>query len=352
MRLVQVGLGGWGLNWATQIVPQVKRVAVVGCVIRNPRRVAESHAQWPYPDAPFFSSLEDAIEKTSADGVLVVTNTDSHASVVKTALSLGCHVLVEKPFVTAVEEGATLAQLATERSLILMVNQNFRFFPAAQRATQIIHGQELGRLSSVAVRFSKAMGYPNAERAQRHHEMRQPMIMDLAIHHFDLMRMVTGAEPVSIYCRGWNAAGSAFRDPADAAAIVTLDNGVIIHWHASWEGRGAQTTFSGDWSMQCEMGTVDWACRGDRDATLDGDRVSIIAATGEARAETLPSPPLFGRAAVLDAFVSAAITGTTSPFFPHASDNLCSIRLMEAALQSHASGKVVSVQSADSSCGT
>jgi len=343
MRLVQIGLSGWGFNWATDIVPQVKEAAIVGCVYRDPHRFAETRARWPDPNVPFFASLENALEETDADGVLVLTTTDSHAPLVEKALSLERHVLVEKPFVTAVEEGTALAQLAAERGLILMVNQNFRFFPAAQRAAQIIHRAEFGRLASIAVRFSKTMAYPNAERARRHHETQQPMIVDLAIHHFDLMRMVIGAEPVSVYCTGWNLAGSAFRDPANAAAIVTFNNGVVVTWHASWEGRGDQTTFSGDWSMQCERASTRWACRGDRDVSLDGDRLTVVDAAGASHAEVLPKPRLFGRAAALDAFVTAANTGKTGPLFPSASDNLGSIGLMEAALQSHATGKVIAV---------
>jgi len=95
MRLVQIGLGGWGLNWATEIVPQVARATIVGCVFRDPDRVSDTRARWPDPNVPFFPTLEDAIDETKADGLLVLTTTDAHASLVNTALSLGCHVLVE-----------------------------------------------------------------------------------------------------------------------------------------------------------------------------------------------------------------------------------------------------------------
>jgi len=343
MRLVQIGLGEWGLNWATEVVPQVSEAAVVGCVFHDPRRVAETRAQWPDPKVPFFPSLEDAIEETDADGVLVLTTTDAHASLVGKALSLDCHVLVEKPFVRAVEEGAPLAKTAAKRGLILMANQNFRFFPAAQRAAEIIRNTEFGRLASITIHFSRAMTYPSADRAQRHHEMHQPMIVDLAIHHFDLMRMVVGAEPVSVYCTGWSVAGSAFRDPANATAVVTFENGVVAAWHASWEGRGDQTTFSGNWSMQCEKASISWACRGDRDISLNGDRLSVVDAAGVSRVEMLRKPRLFGRAAALNAFVIAATTGRTDPSFPDGCDNLRSIELMEAALRSHRTGDVITI---------
>jgi hypothetical protein len=52
---------------------------------------------------------------------------------------------------------------------------------------------------------------------------------------------------------------------------------------------------------------------------------------------------LFGRAAILDAFVTAGTTGRTGPYFPDAADNLPSIGLMEAALQSQATGTIVNL---------
>src|SRR5215831_18221542 len=47
MRLVQIGLGEWGLSWATEIVPQVARATIVGCVFRDPDRVSDTRGRWP-----------------------------------------------------------------------------------------------------------------------------------------------------------------------------------------------------------------------------------------------------------------------------------------------------------------
>jgi predicted dehydrogenase len=331
------------MNWATEIIPQVRSVAVVGCVARDQSRIPEIRARWPDRQVPFFGSLSEAIRETDADGVLVLTTAEAHAVLVDQALALNRHVLVEKPFVKTSKDAAALAQVAETRGLVLMVNQNFRFFPAAQRAAEIVRSGEFGRLSSIAIDFSKTIPYPDAERARRHYEMEQPLLIDLAIHHFDLMRMVIGADPISIHCLGWNRPGSPFRDPANATAIVTFDNEVVVTWRASWEGRGHQTTFSGEWTMQCEKADVFWACRGDRDVSLDGDRVCVAASPEEQHSQTLLRPQLFGRAAVLDAFAAAVETGRIGPFFPHAHDNVKSLRLMEAALRSHRTGEVVAV---------
>lgn len=343
VRLVQVGLGDWGIDWATGIIPQVGGVEIVGYVARSQERAAEARVRLGDDVTPFLFSLEEAVERTAPDGILIFTTTEAHVDLVSRALTLGCHVLVEKPFVPTVDEGRTLVRMAEDGGLVLMVNQNFRFFPAAQRAADLVRGGKLGEVAAVSIAFRRMLSYENEARARWHHELRHPLIADLAIHHFDLMRMVLGREPVSVFCAAPRPSWSEFKDPGTAAAIVAFEGGVTVSWTGSWEAR-VDTSFSGDWHMQCQHGDVIWACRGDRDVTLDGDRATVVDGHGENRVEALSRDQLFGRAAVLEAF-AAAIAGKSRPwFFPDGSDNLKSLALMQAAIQSCETGTVIQVK--------
>ncbi|MER9174370.1 Gfo/Idh/MocA family oxidoreductase [Mesorhizobium sp. M0955] len=343
VRVVQVGLGDWGLNWATTIVPQVGNIEMVGYVARSRERADAASARLGEHVAPFFSSLEEAVERTAADGVLVLTTTDAHVELVSRALALGRHVLVEKPFVPTVDEGRELVRMAEARNLVLMVNQNFRFFPAAQRAADIVRGRELGEVAAISIAFRRMLTFPSDARARWFRELRHPLIADLAIHHFDLMRMVLGREPVSVFCTAPQPSWSPFQDPGTATAIVVFEGGVTVTWAGSWEAR-AETTFSGEWHMQCQHGDVIWACRGDRDLTLDGDSVAVVKDPGGMRLETLARDQLFGRAAVLETFAAAIAARGRPWFFPNGGDNLRSLALMEAAIRSCETGNVVDVK--------
>lgn len=342
VRLVQVGLGDWGMNWATGIAPHVRDVEMVGYVARSQERAAAARSRLGQSAAPFFFSLEEAVGRTGADGVLVFTTTEAHVDVVSRALALGCHVLVEKPLAATVDEGRELVRVAEACGLILMVNQNFRFFPAAQRAADIVRGCELGEVASVSVAFRRMLTYASETRARWHRELRHPLIGDLGIHHFDLMRMVLGREPVSVYCTSPRLPWSTFRDPGTASAIVLFEGGVTVTWTGSWEA-WAETTFSGEWHMQCHHGDVIWACRGDRDVTLDGDRVAVVDSPGGIRVEPLTCDRPFGRAAVLETFAVAIAKKQRPWFFPDGNDNLKSLALMEAAVRSWETGRVVDI---------
>ena len=65
----------------------------------------------------------------------------------------------------------------------------------------------MGAVGSVTVQFRK---YANtAPRATNtHYRIRQPLLMDMSIHHYDLMRYVLGQEPRHVYCKAWNPAWS------------------------------------------------------------------------------------------------------------------------------------------------
>ncbi|TIR47400.1 MAG: Gfo/Idh/MocA family oxidoreductase [Mesorhizobium sp.] len=332
MRVIQVGIGEWGIDWACTIVPQVPTVRIVGYVNRQAEKAVSAASRLQVTPALFFRSIADAFTATGADAALILTTTDAHTELVTEALELGMHVLVEKPFAEKVTDAQKLTALAIQRDRVLMVNQNFRYFPAAMRAREIVRSGELGRLGEVRVDFRRNIVFASESRARWHQSMFQPLVMDLGIHHFDLMRMITGAEPVEVHAIGANPSWSKYRDLASASALIRFENGLVVNWSGSWISRAPQTTYSGDWRMEFESGCVDWSCRGDRDVTLEGEKLSIRRNELLIQ-ETLPTPRLFGRAAVLADFNKAFENRRLEEFFPSASDNVKSLELAHKVLE-------------------
>src|SRR5262249_40644853 len=126
LRVVQAGLGGFGRSWASiaRDSPNVDLVAVVDPA-EAPRRWAK--AELGLPSDHVFESLDEAIATVAPDAVIVVTPPDSHHSTATTALAAGCHVLVEKPLATSIEDALDLVACAERAQRLLMVSQNYRF---------------------------------------------------------------------------------------------------------------------------------------------------------------------------------------------------------------------------------
>jgi predicted dehydrogenase len=273
--IILVGVGSWGVDWATNIFPQVANARLVGIVCRHPHRKDDLAHQCDRPKEVVFGSLKEAMSETSADAVLIATQTSSHAEIAEEALQAGLHVLVEKPFAETVQQACSLVQRAKERARVLMVSQNYRFFPAARLAAIMVRENRLGQVHRVSIDFRRNARSTDPTRASWLERQNQPLLLDLGIHHFDLIRMVTGLEACSAYCVTTTPGHSRFRDPSTASALISLENNVSVSWKGSWENAGGGTTYSGDWRIECERGDIVWACRGDRDASLDYDRLAI-----------------------------------------------------------------------------
>src|SRR5262245_60538463 len=182
LRTIQVGLGGWGRDWARQVVPQISSVELVGYVEPDP-----SSLELVTGSAPRFTSFDDAVAQVPAEAVLVTAAVAAHVDVVRQALQADKHVLVEKPFAPTVQEARELNELAAARGRTLMVSQNYRFFPAPRAVRELVASGELGPLHHVDLEFRRLSGLRPGRRSP-HHAYAHPLLDDMSIHHFDLLR--------------------------------------------------------------------------------------------------------------------------------------------------------------------
>jgi predicted dehydrogenase len=339
LKLIHVGLGGWGTNWETYPIPRVSEVERVAIVEPFEAALAAAQKALKLPDDHCFRTLEDALSAVDADAVLVTTPMENHVPTATVALSAGKHVLVEKPFAGSVTEARGAVELAEDLGLVLQVSQNYRFYPAARTAARLVREKALGDVGGVSVDFRQ---YDNSrpKESHPHYLFTHPVLMDMAIHHFDLLRMILGTEAVQVYATTSSPPWSKYRDEAAATATITMSDGVVISYRGSWISAGEPTLWAGDWVIECADGELAWTGR--ENDTVEFDRVSIRRPGGPETAMGLDPVDLHGRAGSLRAFAHAITTGTQ----PETSgrDNLGSVALMAATVASAQSGKVVAVE--------
>ncbi|HEX6292823.1 MAG TPA: Gfo/Idh/MocA family oxidoreductase [Herpetosiphonaceae bacterium] len=334
IRLVQVGMGGWGRDWAKMLARHTSLAQVVACVDVEPGMLRRLQSDVGVAAGACFPSLDAALEATDADAVLVTTALDGHVPVALAALEAGKHVLVEKPFAPSLAEAQRAVELAAANGRVLMVSQNYRFYPAAQTAAALIREGVLGPIGAVSVQFRK---YANTEPPgnHRHYVIRHPLLMDMSIHHFDLMRFVLNQEPEVVSCHAWNPPWSNFGDPAAASATITFDGGAVVNYHASWVSTAEPTTWAGDWQIEGAEGALTWTSRDDN--STDADAVTIRLRGKRPRRVPQPDLPYWDRAGSLAAF-AAAIRDRAEPS-ASGRDNLGSLALMFAAVESATTGQ-------------
>jgi len=335
IRLVQAGMGSWGEDWGTHVIQQDSDVELVACVDLDAGRLERARQLFNLPPERCFLTLESALASVEADAVLITASLPAHVPLALVSLNAGKHVLLEKPFAPTLAEAQQVVETAAQRGRVLMISQNYRFFPAVRAVTALVREGTLGSIGTVSIDFRR---YKNTavRESQPYYQVWQPLLVDMAIHHFDLMRVVLGQEPSQITCQAWNPPWSKFVDPPAAAATITFDGGAVVSYRGSWVSPGPKTCWSGEWRVECTRGEIVWTSRGD----TTSDQVTVRPLGKRAHRVKLPEIALTDRRGSLQAFVQAVRTGQE----PESSgrDNLHSLALMCAAVESATSGACIS----------
>ncbi len=338
LRVLQVGLGGWGRDWAQRVIPEVAEVDLVGYVDSEPNALARLWDVTPTAPLKCFLTLGHAIEATKPEAVLVTATLPGHAPVTRAALAAGLHVLVEKPFAESLDVARQLVELAAAKRKALMVSQNYRFFPAARKVAQLVSEARLGKLHEISIDFRRYSPGTVSGRG-RHHVEDQPLLADMSIHHFDLLRLILDREPERIYCEAWNPEWSGFSGPSVAVASIQFGGGIVVSYRGSWVSTGPVTPWSGEWRMDFEHGHIFWTSRDDEGARYD--RVVIQKPEGKPRVIPLPALAQTDRWGTLAEFARAIREGRE----PECSgrDNLGTLAMVAAAVESAKQGQPIDI---------
>lgn len=253
LRIVQLGAGSWGLSW-TRLLAASADCRLVGLV--DPDRVALERVGQAadVPPDRRFPSLAAALSAVEADAALIVVPPPLHAPVALEVLDAELHCLIEKPFAPTLAEAEAVVARAVEVDRHVMVSQNFRFRCGAETVRRLLADGAIGRVGMVSARFFRA-----AEPVGFRREIDEPLLLDMAVHHFDQLRAVVGLEPVRVWARSFNPPWSPFRGNAAAVVELESDDGAVVSYVGSWVSRGLETPWEGVWEVTGDRGTIVWA---------------------------------------------------------------------------------------------
>jgi predicted dehydrogenase len=288
-----------------------------------------------------FDTLADAVAKTGANLVFDVTIPDAHEAVVVEALQLGCDVVGEKPLAATLPAAQRMVATAKQTGRTYAVMQNRRWIPEIQAFRKVLHGERLGGVEEL-----HADMYIGAHFGGFREEMKFPLLLDMAIHTFDEARFLSGADPVSVYCHSWNPKRSWYGHDASAACIFEMSDGIVFTYRGSWCGEGLHADWNGEWRAVCNRGTAKW------------DGVKSV------QAQAIKPPPAGEKQPFFNAMEDLAVPIDPLPARGHTgliqdalacirdgrapatvcTDNIKSLAMVEAAVESAKQGKKVKVE--------
>ncbi|WP_432561439.1 Gfo/Idh/MocA family protein [Kineococcus sp. SYSU DK003] len=314
MRVVLVGAGGMGKAWLGTILadPDVELAGVVDLDLAVATAALEAAG---VPDVPTGRDVVEVARATGADAVVNVTVPQAHHPVTTAALFAGYPVLGEKPVAPTVAQALSLVAAAEASGQPFVVSQSRRYNAHVESFREQVRA--LGDVGSLSTEFFKAPHFGGFRE-----EMAQPLLVDMAIHQFDLARFLLGAEPVSVYCESFNPSWSWYAGDASAAAVFAMSNGARYTFTGSWCAPGLETSWNGSWRASGAAGSAVWS--GDDEPVLEGAQAASAPDPGEGIAGSLAAFTRFLREA--------------APLWGEVHDNVLSLAMVEAAVSSAASG--------------
>lgn len=251
VRCVVAGAGGISNAWFPPLAAEGVEVAAV--VDLRPTAAEAQVARYNLT-AEVSDDLRAMIARHQPDFVLDLTVPEAHHDVTLTALAAGCHVLGEKPLAATLAEAREMVAAAAAADRLYMVSQSRRWDTAHERIRRTVASGRLGQLTTVCCDFFLGAHFGGFRDA-----MNSPLILDMAIHHFDLARFFTGADPLAVYALEYNPVGSWYTGAPAASAIFELSDSLIFTYRGSWCAEGCRTSWNGDWRIIGERGTLVYA---------------------------------------------------------------------------------------------
>ncbi|MER5808146.1 Gfo/Idh/MocA family oxidoreductase [Streptomyces sp. NPDC002033] len=160
------------------------------------------------------------------DALVVTCATEAHAALVVRAVRGGLPVFCEKPLAPDLERTLAVLRAVESAGGTLQLGFMRRFDAGCRTARDLVRSGALGRLHTVRTMTADAAAPPAAYLAGS-----GGLYRDCMVHDFDVVRWVTGREPVEVYAAGSDAGDARFREAGDvdtAAALLTLDDGTLV----------------------------------------------------------------------------------------------------------------------------
>lgn len=250
-RIAVIGCGGMSKAWIEYALEREDSQIVAMVDIR--KEAAEAMAERYGISCGIYDDVSQAITDSGANLVFDVTIPESHAAVTTTALELDCDIFGEKPMTTSMQEARRLVALAEQRGRTYAVMQNRRYLPQIRAFRDLIDNAGIGRIGFVNADFFLGPHFGGFRDA-----MDSPLLLDMAIHTFDQARLITGKDPVSVYCHEFNPAGSWYAGNAAAVCIFEYSDGGVFCYRGSWCAEGSPTSWEAEWRVNGSSGTAIW----------------------------------------------------------------------------------------------
>ena len=339
-KMIQIGTGGFGGAWCRSFLPPNQadgHIEVVAAVDTNPDALVNAREGLGLRDDQCYTDVKKALDENKADFATIVAPPAFHEMIVDQILAHDMHILSEKPIADTMAASARIARKVRDAGKKMGVTMSHRFAHDKDTFRTMLRSGELGRVDYVICRFTcdcRKFGSWGEFR----HKIPDPLMVEGAVHHLDILNDFAGANCDTLYATTWNAPWGEYAGDSNGLVTLLHENGV----RTFYEGAKTNAAPLNGWAdeyfrAECEKATLE----------LDCQKIRIkwhpsVKPDPEWEEVPLKHQPKWMNAWLIEKYCHWLDGG--EPMETNVQDNLQSVALIFSAIQSSGTGSPVKVQ--------
>lgn len=343
-RIIQVGTGGQGARWCSTYLPENVEgglIDVVAAVDVDPDQ--HENATELVDEEQCYTDVSTAFEAVDADACTIVIPPWLHEDVVDAAIEHDLHILSEKPIADSLEASVRIAEKVSRAGLKMGVTMSHRFDRDKTSFRRQLRRNDSGPLDYLVGRFTcnaRSYGTWGAFR----HEMEDVLMIEGAVHQLDFIADTAGSRCETVYADTWCPEWAEYEGDVQALVQLRFENGT----RATWEGAKANAVTLNGWNSdylraECRDETLVLDDRELVRYPYDPGREGVVGGrTTDGDPVPLDEQDKWSNTWLVEQFVDWLDGG--EPMATNVQDNLQSMALIAAAMESSQTGEPVDVQ--------
>jgi len=335
MRLGVVGLVHGHVGGFLTRFGQRYDARIVG-IAEPDRKVAEAYiARFKLDPRLVYSHVEEMLDQTKPQAVVVFTSTFDHVKVVEACAARGIHVMMEKPLSTSLEQARAMEAAQEKSGIHVLVNYETTWYPSNLAAWSLARGEKsIGEIRKMVAHDGHRGPKEIGVEPEFFNWLTNPVLdgagalFDFGCYGADLMTwLMDGQRPLTVTAVTQNIKPDIYPKVDDEATIVVTYP-------------RAQGIIQASWNWPFDRKDLEVYGQTGLARTIGADRIRVRLEGKEE--EEIAAHPLDPRYDDALSYFTAVVRGEVKPSGPSSlAVNVVVMEILDAARRSAASGETV-----------
>ena len=282
-----------------------------------------------FPKADITNNFNDILNNEKIDILDITLHPEVRAEFIKKGILAGKHILSQKPFVNNLNIGNKLVKLAKNNNVKIAINQNGRWAPHFAYIREAVKNNLIGEVISCHTSIQWNHSWIKNTEFENIHDL---ILYDFGIHWFDFLTSIVGNRIMNVFASQNMAINQTVKPPLLSQCLIQLNKGQASLIFDGFTNFGTQdrTTITGTKGTIISIGP-----------DLGKQKVEIYTRKGKSSPKLKGSWFNDGFHGTMGELLSSIEENRTP--LNNAEDNLLSLKLTFAALESSKLNKTIKI---------